>query len=130
MASVIRPEAELTCYDNIEACRKDCVNWECIHMDNCNGSDGMKFVCLPVNLQYVGWLIFGIFIIVATCCSSLVICYICQALSRQARHTNSKVVFYKFSPNQSRSLPQRLNQLSYDPDESRCYINPIPRNYY
>ncbi|VDD89306.1 unnamed protein product [Enterobius vermicularis] len=91
-------------------------------MDNCNGSSETQFVCLPVNLQHIGWLLFGIFLIVITCCSSLVACYVCQMITRNTRHTDH-VVFYKCRPKYSRSLPYRLDELPRD-DSVHNYRNP------
>ena len=34
--------------------KERCAESECFHMDNCNGSGLTQYVCLPINLQFIG----------------------------------------------------------------------------
>ncbi|CAJ0593463.1 unnamed protein product [Cylicocyclus nassatus] len=75
---------QLVCHDTIEACKASC-SYECVFTDKCNGAAN-KYLCVPVDFRWLTWLIFGCFLIVVLCCSSLVACYACRAIRASVRN--------------------------------------------
>ncbi|KAK5977684.1 hypothetical protein GCK32_012934 [Trichostrongylus colubriformis] len=75
---------QAVCYDTVQECKAMCQSGECVFGDKCNGAL-KKYLCLPIDIRFITWLMFGCFLIVLLVCSSLVACYISRAIRASIR---------------------------------------------